>query len=58
MGVWLCWTVALRAGDRVHGVVEAHPEDLREEIDGVAGEISFRESPGGIFREVVQRPPD
>ena len=37
------------AGDLAHGVVEAHPEDLREEVDGVAGLVAFGPAPVAVF---------
>lgn len=29
--------------------MEAHPEDLHEEVNGVAGEVAFRPAPVAVF---------
>lgn len=39
------------AGDLAHGVVEAHSEHAHEEVDGVAGEVSFRPAPVAVLDE-------
>ncbi len=41
--------VVLCAGDLAHGVVEGEAEHLDVEVDGVAGEITFRPAPIAIF---------
>ena len=42
---------ALRCGDRAHGVMEAQPEHLGEEVDGVACQIPFRPAPVAVFED-------
>ena len=32
-----------------HGFVEAHAEDLCEEVDGISREVAFGPSPVGVF---------
>jgi hypothetical protein len=41
----------LRDGDRAHGVVEGQAEDLDTDVNGVAGQISFRPTPTAVFEE-------
>jgi len=31
--------------------VEAHPQDAHEEVDGVAGKVSFRPAPVAVFED-------
>ena len=41
--------VVLCAGDLAHGVVEREAEDLDVEVNGVAGEVTFRPAPIAVF---------
>ncbi len=41
----------LAAGDLAHGVVEREAENLDEEVNGVASQLSLRPSPIAVFDE-------
>lgn len=43
--------IRLRCDDCLHGVVEGQPEDLHEEVDGVAGSVAFGPTPVAVFHD-------
>ena len=41
--------LASDSGDLAHGVVEGQAQDLDAEVNGIAGQISFRPAPIAVF---------
>jgi hypothetical protein len=49
-------TVTIRAavlysGDLAHGLMEAHPQDLNEEVNGVAGQVALGPPPTAVLED-------